>query len=356
MSFGEGQKSTMGECDKPTAFSILDTFVGLGGNFIDTANGYQKEDSEIWLGEWMAARANRDQLVLATKFTTAWKAYQGDAIIQSNFGGNNAKSLRVSVDDSLRKLQTSYIDLLYVHWWDYTTPVPALMQSLNDLVTSGKVLYLGISDTPAWVVAKANEYARSHGMRPFSVYQGLWNAATRDLERDILPMCRDDGMAIAPWGPVGQGRFQTEAAFRERDAQNPGRTSKAVTPRDRAVSGVLEGVARDVGGGATLQGVAVAYVAQKAPYVFPIVGCRTLAHLTANVDALAVELSDAQMARIDGAYGFDFGFPHTFLVDAFGSPTEGAKGPEDVWLTALMGRFDWVDPSRAIRPVADLES
>jgi aryl-alcohol dehydrogenase-like predicted oxidoreductase len=174
----------MGECSKETAFEILDYFFNQGGNFIDTANAYQDGESETWLGEWMTARENRDELVLATKYSSPYKLSEKGKI-QSNYGGNGIKSLRLSVDASLKKLQTSYIDLLYVHWWDYTVTIPELMHSLNDLVVAGKVMFLGISDTPAWIVAKANQYARDHGLRQFVVYQGLWNVAIRDFERDI---------------------------------------------------------------------------------------------------------------------------------------------------------------------------
>jgi aryl-alcohol dehydrogenase-like predicted oxidoreductase len=139
----------MGKCDKETTFSILDYFFSQGGNFIDTASNYQDEESEKWIGEWMASRKNRDQIVLATKFTASWTAYAGhDGVINSNMGGNNSKSLRLSVNASLKKLQTDYIDLLYVHWWDFTTSIPELMHSLDDLIKAGKVIYIGISDTP----------------------------------------------------------------------------------------------------------------------------------------------------------------------------------------------------------------
>lgn len=146
----------MGECSKDTSFEILDTFYANGGNFIDTANFYQGEASEIWVGEWIAKRNNRDELVLATKYTIGYRM-EGPELIKSNFQGNHAKSLRLSVDASLRKLQTDYVDVLYVHMWDFTTGVEELMQSLNNMVVNGKVLYLGISDTPAWLVVKCNE-------------------------------------------------------------------------------------------------------------------------------------------------------------------------------------------------------
>lgn len=151
MSFGEAWKDWMGSCDKKTTFEILDFFKQSGGNFIDTASNYQNEESERWIGEWMRERGNRDEMVIATKFTTAYKTYKShDKIIQSNFCGNNAKAMRHSVHASLQKLQTDYIDLLWLHWWDYTTSIPEVMHALNDLVVNGKVIYLGVSDTPAW--------------------------------------------------------------------------------------------------------------------------------------------------------------------------------------------------------------
>lgn len=146
----------MGECSKETSFQILDTFYENGGNFIDTANFYQGEDSEKWVGEWVANRKNRDELVLSTKYTMSYKMF-GPEKIKSNFQGNHSKSLRLSVDASLKKLQTDYIDILYVHMWDFTTGVEELMQSLHHMVVNGKVLYLGISDAPAWLVVKCNE-------------------------------------------------------------------------------------------------------------------------------------------------------------------------------------------------------
>jgi aryl-alcohol dehydrogenase-like predicted oxidoreductase len=157
MNFGEAQKAHLGECSKETSFEILDTFVTSGGNFIDTANVYHNEESEQWLGEWMASRKNRDSLVVATKYGGAYKKYDvGKYGCQSNFGGSGTKSMKRAIEDSLKNLQTEYVDLFYLHYWDYTSTIPELMLSLNDLVVSGKVHYLGISDTPAWVVSKVS--------------------------------------------------------------------------------------------------------------------------------------------------------------------------------------------------------
>jgi len=341
MSFGEAHQDHMGECSKETSFEILDTFTGLGGNFIDTANAYQNGESETRLGEWMNLRKNRDDLVIATKYSRPYLIHEKNRI-QSNYGGNNIKSLRLSVDASLAKLQTSYIDLLYLHWWDYATSIPEIMHALNDLVVSGKVNYLGISDTPAWIVSKANQYARDHGLRPFVVYQGRWNAAMRDFEREIIPMCKDEGMGIIPFGVLGQGKFQTEEGYKEREKENLGRKGNP-SERERAVSRVLEGLAKVKN--TQITSIALAYVMQKAPYVFPLVGVRKLDHIKGNIEALKVDLSEEDVAKIDGAYDFDHGFPHTFLSGShFGeSESKIPKGPGDNWLNKFMGTIDWVD-------------
>jgi aryl-alcohol dehydrogenase-like predicted oxidoreductase len=197
----------MGECNKETTFAILDHFYSSGGNFIDTANMYMAGESEEWLGEWMASRNVRDQMVIGTKYTVPIKTL-GDTSILSNHGGNNKKSLRISLEGSLKRLQTDYVDILYVHCWEGTASIEELMRSLDDVVRAGKVLYLGISNTPAWVVVKANDYARQHGLSPFVVYQGRWNAVDRDIERDIVPMCKAEGMAVAVWGAMGSGKFK----------------------------------------------------------------------------------------------------------------------------------------------------
>lgn len=202
--FWDAWTGQLGECNKETSFEILDQFFQKGGNFIDTANAYHYGETETWLGEWMQSRENRDQNALATKYTGPDNMQDSKVQIRCSTQGNGSKSLRLSVKSSLLRLQTSYVDLLYVHWWDYTTSIPEVMHNLNDLVISGKVFYLGISDCPAWVVSKANQYARDHGLPQFVVYQGMWNASLRDVERDILPMCRVEGMAICTYGALGQ--------------------------------------------------------------------------------------------------------------------------------------------------------
>ncbi|KAF8861038.1 voltage-gated shaker-like K+ channel, subunit [Acephala macrosclerotiorum] len=353
MGFGDAWAARMGTCPKPQTFAILDHFIAQGGNFIDTANAYQNEESETWLGEWMSIRGNRDEIVLATKYTGAFQAYKREKI-QSNYGGNGSKSLKLSLEASLRKLQTSYVDIFYVHWFDFSTSIPELMLALNDLITSGKALYLGISDSPSWVVAKANQYARDHGLRQFSVYQGLWSAGIRDFEREIVPMCRDEGMGILAYGTLGQGKFQTVAAFTEREKDNPGRKIKPVSEHDRAVSKVLEGIAKSKS--TSITSAAMSYIMHKAPYVFPLIGGRKIEHLEANIEALGLRLSEENMKAIDGAYHFEHGFPTEFLSSnhfAEGEPSKMAQGPGDVWLTKMLGDIQFVELTKAIVPKAE---
>lgn len=225
-----------------------------------------------------------------------------------------------------------------MHWWDYATSIPELMQSLNALVASGKVLYLGVSDTPAWVVSKANQYARDHGLRQFCVYQGRWSAADRDFEREIIPMARDEGMALAPWGSLGGGMFKTEEQRKEQ-------VGRAVQPSEKHVkiSKALEAVAKRKG--TIITSVALAYVMHKTPYVFPIVGGRTVEHLKENIEALTLSLSPGDIEEIEDAVPFDVGFPNNF---AYGPKMD--KHPNDVWLLGMAGTFDYVPLPKPITP------
>lgn len=330
----------MGICTKATAFEMLDYFFSEGGNFIDTANGYQDGDSETWLGEWMAQHKVRDQMVIATKFTTNYQIHLGSkGRINANFGGCSIKSLHTSVATSLERLQTNYIDILYVHWWDHATSVQELMLALNDLIKQGKVLYLGISDAPAWYVAKCNEFARCKGLRPFVVYQGQWSAANRSFERDILGLCEHDGMAIAPWGALGGGTFKTEDQTQATAGE--GRIPRVVSPNAKAITEVLGKIAKRKD--TLLTSVALAYVMHKAPYVYPICGGRKIEHLKGNIDALALELSVEDIKEIEDAVPFDHGFP-TALIGQWAGEN---------WLMNFRGTFDYVERAKPI-PAAQM--
>ncbi|OQN97369.1 hypothetical protein B0A48_16433 [Cryoendolithus antarcticus] len=340
MNFGDAWKGFMGECDKKTTFEILDFFHESGGNFIDTANNYQNQESEQWIGEWMEERGVRDEIVLATKYTSGYVS--DPKALKSNYTGNNTKSMRSSVEASLKLLKTTYIDVLYVHWWDYTTSIEEIMRGLNTLADQGKILYLGVSDTPAWIVSKANQWARDHGMRQFTVYQGRWNASIRDFERDIIPMCEAEGMGLAPWAVLGGGSFKTED---QRKASEGRVAFEPLKDRDIAVSKVLEKLAKAKG--TIMTSIALAYVMHKTPNVFPIVGGRKVEHLRGNIAALSIKLTKDEIEEIEDAYPFEYGFPQDFLFMGMKTPSRDGK---DVFLTKLNAHIDTVPRAGVIVP------
>ncbi|TFK36524.1 NADP-dependent oxidoreductase domain-containing protein [Crucibulum laeve] len=307
----------MGSMDKESSFKLLDAYFDNGGNFIDTANGYQDESSEKFVGEWAEKRGIRDQLFIATKYTTNYK--RRDPSIQQKilYVGNNAKSLHLSIEASLKKLRTSYIDLLYLHWWDYDTSIEEVMRGLHTLVLQGKVLYLGVSDTPAWVVSKANQYARDHALTPFVIYQGAWNVMERSFERDIIPMVRSEGMALAPWNVLAGGKIRTDAEEeRRRQTGEKGRMLRGSNwernETEKQVCKALEKVADEVGA-KHISSVAIAYLMQKVPFVFPIIGGRKVEHLLENVEALDIKITPEQIKFLESVMPFDAGFPSTMI-------------------------------------------
>lgn len=223
------------------------------------------------------------------------------------------------------------------------------MQSLNHLVQQRKVLYLGVSDTPAWVVVQCNAYARAHGLRPFSVYQGRWSAAVRDFEREIIPMCKFEGMSLAPWGALGGGFFKSPS-----EGEKEGGRSLRLPGAEEQVSVVLDKVAKKKG--VPITSIGLAYVMHKgehipdpgsifwtlteiaAPYVFPIVGGRKVSHLESNIEALGIHLTQEEIEEIDTGYDFQLGFPHAFLR----GENKMVQGPDEVVFGARMGQFDYV--------------
>lgn len=322
MSIGQAWSQGLGALTKSDAFKLLDSFVEAGGNFIDTANHYQDGESETWIGEWMAARQNRDQMVVATKYTSDFRhdLPKGFGV---NYHGNHKKSMRLSVDASLQKLQVSFIDILYIHWWDHSSSIREIMDSLHILVEQGKVLYLGVSDCPAWIVSACNEYASMAGKTPFAIYQGHWNAILRDFERDILPMARHYGMALAPWGVTGSGKFQTQAEIAARKLRGENLrafTGPEQTQDEKNISAALEKVAKDLSKNSgkgeeyfNVTAVAIAYIMAQAPRVFPILGGRKVEHLHDNIKALEIRLSEQQIEFLENVKDFDIGFPSNFI-------------------------------------------
>ncbi|KAF5350897.1 hypothetical protein D9758_010530 [Tetrapyrgos nigripes] len=319
---------------KEKSFEYLDAFFERGGNFIDTANHYQEEASEEYIGEWMESRGIRDQIVLATKYASCYKVMNPNVKQTANYTGGNVKSLHMSVRDSLKKLRTDYIDLLYIHWWDFDVTIEEVMDGLHNLVAAGKALYLGISDSPAWVVSQANQYAKMAGKTPFVVYQGKWGLTDRSFERDIIPMARANGtfsvsfsalnnqslprtlagLALAPWNVLGAGRIRTDEEEERRE--KTGEKGRQLfgpewkrTPEEVKISRALEKVAKEIGA-KNITAVAIAYVMQKTPYVFPIIGGHRIEQLDQNLEALEITLTPEQIKFLESeAPPFDIGFP-----------------------------------------------
>jgi len=348
MSIGDKwQEYGMGAMNKESSFKLLDAFYDAGGNFIDTANGYQDETSELFIGEWMEQRGNREQLVLATKYSTNYKrgAPLSEVPQKTQYVGNSLKSLHNSLHASLKKLRTDYVDILYVHWWDYTTGIEEVMNGLHNLVVQGKVLYLGVSDTPAWIVSKANTYARLTGKTPFVIYQGAWSIMQRDFERDILPMALHEGMALAPFNVLAGGKIRTDAEEQRRLESGEG--GRALygdwrrTEDQRKVCSALEKAAADIGA-KSITSVAIAYLMQKAPYVFPIIGGRKIEHLHQNLEALDISLTPEQIKILDDIVPFEKGFPFTSFGDG--------SSYNRIYQSA--GHFDKWPAPQAIRPAS----
>lgn len=278
---------------------IFDAFLEAGGNFVDTASNYTDGQSEELVGEFL--RADRDRVVLATKYTLTSRRDDPNA------GGNSRKSMARTLEGSLRRLGTDYVDLLWLHMWDGMTPVEEVVRALDDLVSSGKVLYVGISDTPAWVVSQAVMLADLRGWSRFVAVQAPYSLADRDVERELLPMARSLELAFTPWGML-EGGALTGKYLGETD--RPRRYERA-GDRVNGIAREVIGIAEEIG--ATPSQVAIAWVRVQPWLTVPIVGARTEEQLRDNLGALDVELADEHVERLSAASGFDVGFPRAFL-------------------------------------------
>lgn len=298
--------------DEAEARRIFDAYVDRGGNFIDTANAYTDGTSERFVGRF--AQDRRDRLVLATKYSMTTDP------ADPNAGGNGRKSMVRSVEDSLRRLGTEYIDLFYLHAWDFTTSPEEVMRGLDDLVRSGKVLYLGLSDIPAWQASRMQTLADLRGWSPLVALQVEYSLIERTVERDLIPMARDLGLGVAPWSPLASGVL-TGKYGREDLGDGDGRAvgsrknlaanAGALTERGLLIAEVVKAVAGEIGRPSSQ--VALAWVLKRPGVTAPILGTRTLAQFEDNVDALGVVLDETQLERLDAVSAIEPGFPHTFL-------------------------------------------
>lgn len=282
---------------------IFDTYAEAGGNFLDTANRYTEGTSERLVGEFVRA-SGREQFVVATKYSlrTGPKGRVLD-------GGNSRKNLVQSLDGSLRRLGLDYVDVLWLHAWDGLTPVAEVMRALDDIVRAGKVLYLGISDTPAWVVAQANTLAEAHGWTPFVALQVEYSLIQRTPERDLLPMASAFGLTVTPWAPLAGGAL-TGKYQRGEVGRVPAHSIRR-NERSATIAAEVEAVAAELG--CSPAQVAVRWTMQRGQSVIPIVGARTAAQLQDSLGAAELRLSEEQVRRLDAVSAIELGFPHDFL-------------------------------------------
>lgn len=309
MTFGEdwGWGASKEESRK-----VYDAFLEAGGNFIDTANVYTAGTSEKFLGEFMAG--HRDRIVLATKYTNAAPGL-GDP--DPNAAGNHRKSMMQSVEASLRRLKTDYIDLYWLHIWDQITPIEEVMRAFDDLVRQGKILYAGVSDMPAWVIAKGNTLAEMRGWTSFVGLQIEYSLIERTPERELLPMAADLGIGVTAWSPLAGGLLtgkQMEAGGAKDSRQNDPSMQQFMKSNARKESVAREVVAVARESGHSPAQVALAWLRQRPEPVIPIIGARKLAQVEDNLACVGAKLTSAHIERLNAVSRIDMGFPHDFFA------------------------------------------
>ncbi|MEM9324062.1 MAG: aldo/keto reductase [Bacteroidota bacterium] len=288
--------------DKKTSKAIFDHYANLGGNFIDTANRYTEGTSERFVGEFV--KSDRDHFVVATKYTLF------DKPNDLNYAGNHRKNMMRSVEASLSRLRTDFIDLLWVHMWDGTTPIDEIMKGMEDLVRQGKVNYIGISDTPAWIVSRANTIAEFRGWAKFVALQVEYSLLQRTPERDLLPMANSLGLALTPWAPLGGGAL-TGKYLKGESAGRVKEESTRRSERSNRIAQVVVDIAEELG--VSPAQLATRWTMQQSHTSIPIVGARKLDQVVDSMKAAEVSIPEEAMTRLNDASAIELGFPHDFL-------------------------------------------
>ena len=304
MSFGEAWG--FGADEKESA-RILAAYAEAGGNFIDTANKYHEGQSEQIVGTLV--RSERDRWVIATKYSLAMRS--GDP----NAAGNSRKNMIQGLEGSLRRMKIDYVDLYWVHAWDFTTGEEEVMRGLDDLVRAGKVHDVGISDAPAWVVARANTLASLRGWSPFVAMQLQYSLLERSIERELLPMADALGLSVTAWAPIGGGVLSgkyTRGGGAPKDTKRAAANQSRLTERNLRIAREVDAIADEIG--ATSGQVAMAWVRQRGSNIIPIIGPRALEQVQDLLKSVAVQLSDAHQARLDEVSRIELGFPYDFLA------------------------------------------
>jgi aryl-alcohol dehydrogenase-like predicted oxidoreductase len=304
--------------DKHESKKIFEAYANAGGNFLDTANRYTEGTSERFLGDFIAN--DRDHFVVATKYTL--KDRDGDP----NFAGNHRKNMIRSLNESLKRLNTEYIDLFWVHMWDFTTSADEVMRGLDDLIRSGKVHYIGISDTPAWVISRANMLAELRGWSQFAALQIEYSLLQRGAERDLLPMAKALNMAVTPWGVIGGGAL-TGKYLRGESGRVP-ENSLRRNERSQEIAQKVVDIAQELG--VTSTQIAINWARQRVSNVMPVIGAKRVEQLQDSLKCLDFSIPDEMMNRLNEISKIELGFPHDFLS------SEGVKQ------SAFAGTYDQI--------------
>lgn len=303
MTFGEDWGWGAG---KDEARQIYDAYRAAGGNFIDTANIYTNGTSEEFVGEFI--HDHRQEIVLAIKYTNA------GAGNDPNAGGNHRKSMVQALEASLRRLRTDYIDLYWLHVWDRMTPVEEVMRAFDDLVRQGKVLYIGVSDAPAWWIAQANTMADLRGWTRFAGLQIEYSLVERTVERELIPMAKALNLGLVAWSPLGggllTGKYHSNAAAGGRYSTGPIKQFLRTGEQTDRIVSALQKVGAEAGRSPAQ--VALAWLRYRDIPVIPIVGARRIAQLQDNLDSLTLELSEKQVSELNEVSAIELGFPHDF--------------------------------------------
>jgi len=290
--------------DQATSFAIMDEFASAGGNFLDTANVYQKGTTEKIIGDYMSSQ-DRDYFVLATKYSLK------DNQTNPNASGNSRKNMMRSVEESLNRLKTDFIDVLYLHIWDDITPMDEVLRGLDDLIRQGKVNYAAISDTPAWVVAKGNTLAELMGWSQFIALQVEYSLIQRTPERELIPMAKHFGMTVTPWAPLGGGVLTGKYLKGDTGRIKAG-SLRRNDNAERITKVVLE-VADELG--VSAGNVALQWMRQQSFQCIPIIGATKLNQLQDNLKTGDLTLNDEHFKKIDEASAIPLGFPGDFFKE-----------------------------------------
>lgn len=290
--------------DQDASFKILDTYANAGGNFLDTANRYTEGSSERIIGEYV--KSNRDHFVIATKYSLH------DNLTNVNASGNNRKNMFRSLHESLKRLQTDHVDILYLHIWDFLTPIEEIMRGFQDLIAQGKVNYIAISDTPAWIVSAAQAQAQCLGWNKLVALQIEYSLIQRTPERELIPMAQHYGMTVMPWAPLAGGALTGK--YLKGDKGRIPDQSKRLNERSIAITKVVMEVAAEMG--VEPSQVALKWVMQKPFSSIPIVGATKISQIEENLKTVALTLSPEQIDKLDKASQIEMGFPHEFFQEA----------------------------------------